>query len=201
MIFNRKKSKVAFIFYSKDGRSRNIIYGKVVTSTENSSEQMFYLPKYKTKLNIRQPTCYIEGRPFREIGYDSKGEINYIEVAKEGIDNKSYLDLGLTPEEKIVSLQRYKDNRRRYEQNLNKWQTISSIIFIIIMILAIIGVIVMTIQMKKIATENVEAAKIYKEIEQSKAKDIEVLNKIAEYQLQVMSSECGEDLEFKSTVS
>lgn len=124
--YSGKKHK--FLLYSKDGLNVSIVGASIRANKDNKSDRKFYFPDNQYELEIRKPTRFMNGKPYREITYDQEGKYCYLEGTTF---NEDKLNLTLKPEEKQIALFRLKEYQERYKDPIDKMGAISMIMQLI----------------------------------------------------------------------
>ncbi len=169
--FKSKGSKFKFLLYSRDGKSTTVIEAVVKIDSENKSKKTFVFKDHAGELMIRAPTLFMNGKPFREITYADDGDLAYIE-GKE-VDRTLYLKKALMPEEKQITLFRMKENNKRYENPIDKYQAILMGAMLIVVLLLVVGIIYVT-------TTYVKNIKVVTELAKDNLKTTSALSSIAD---------------------
>jgi len=118
LFFFKGSKKHEFLYYSLDGMNIKKILAKVKQDATNTQKTVFKFEN-GNELTQRNPTAFLNGKPFREVTQDDNGEYVYI---KRGFDKTKYLALALMPEEKSIALNRYKENQKSYDTGTSKLQ-------------------------------------------------------------------------------
>lgn len=175
---NRKnKKKFKFLLLSVNGKNWSTIYGLVKSDPQNPSKKKFFFEEYDTQLEIVAPQGILDANPVRFITQNSLGELNYLQQ-EVIIDKTAYLKVSLTPEEKAITLHRYKEQQLRFQNQFDKLKTtaiILGIILLILVLLATIGSIYVNQQtaktfagtmkdMKEIEVARIDSANTLKEV-------------------------------------
>lgn len=150
-------SGFSFLLYSKDGRVRTKLIAKIKSDEKNRAIKRFVFPDGQN-LPIREPTCYINNKPYREITFNSLGEYSYLEASKFDIDKETYLKLSLEPEEKQLALYRYKEYADKYSKSIDKYQAMTLVAMFIMTLIIGIGVIYSTIAYVNVSGKFVDIA-------------------------------------------
>lgn len=181
---NKNNKQFPFILYSADMIHRQVIYPKLKIDPLNHAQKKFFFEEHKESLEIKPPTAWIDGKSYREITYNDKGEFSYLEGLK--VNKDKYLEISISPEEKTIALARYKEHYERYKENMNKYQAYTMIGGFILVFLIAIGVIYSTIAYVNVSSNMVELEKQnvkYKELESG---NINAMNEIVK-QLVIIS--------------
>lgn len=149
------RKQFQFILYAKDGTNRTYLNAKVKTDPKHPDVQKFVFSGGQS-LDIKEPTCYINKKPVREITYNKLGEYCYLTATK--FDEKNYNSKALEPEEKQIALFRYKENSERYAKTLDKYQAITLIAMFVMTLIIGIGIIYCTITYVNTTSKFVEIA-------------------------------------------
>lgn len=162
----KRGKKFKFIFYSKDGKRSRVVDATVKVDPENVSKKQFFFAEFDQTLDIREPSVEFNNVLYRECTQDTNGDLQYVE--RSDID-RSKLKLSILPEEKSLSLYRFKENQRRYENPLSKATAGLLIGGFILVFLIMLGVVYSTIAFSNSASKQVETAKVNLEVSKSNA--------------------------------
>lgn len=139
----RKKKAYPFLLYSRDLQRRKVIQAQLKVDPDNRENKLFFFPGNDSRLALKEPTCFQDGVAYREIMQNKDGGYSYIEGAK--LDEKKYIELSLTPDEKSLALHRIKENEVRYQHPMSKSQAAMIITGFILVIVLVIGIVYCTI--------------------------------------------------------
>lgn len=139
----RKRKNYPFLLYSRNCKDRRVIYAALKVDPNNKENKLFAFPGVDTRLALREPTCFQDGKGYREIIQNKAGGYSYIKGAK--LDEKEYIQLSLNADEKALALHRLKENEARYQNPMGKMQAAVLITGFIMIILLSIGIIYSTI--------------------------------------------------------
>lgn len=139
----RKKKQYPFLLYSRDLERRKVIHASLKADPQNRENKKFFFPGVDTQLPLKEPTCFQSGVAYREIIQNKDGGYSYIKGTK--LDEKDYIELSLTPDEKSLALHRIKENEVRYQHPISKTQAAMIITGFIMIIILVIGIIYSTI--------------------------------------------------------
>lgn len=179
------RKRYMFLLYSKDGKHISKIEGEIRSDANNKSRKYFYFKELDTPLDIKPPSMWLDGVPYREITFNELSEYNYLLCAGIKIDEKNrekileknkmykvpkyvdgmrvddtlYKEVSLLPEEKTLALHRYKDNEARYRDPLSKLQAYQLIGTFIMLLLVILGTVYIVIQQSNTMTTILELEK------------------------------------------
>lgn len=141
--FFRQKKKYPFLLYSRDCKHRKIVYAQLKIDPGNKENKRFFFPGNDTTLELREPTAFQGGVSYREIMQNPNGGYSYVKGAE--INDKDYLELSLSPEEKALALARIKENEARHANPMSKTQAAMIITGFILILILTIGIIYSTI--------------------------------------------------------
>lgn len=156
-LIGKKKSDYPFHVYDRSGKHVETTYANLMVDQENRERRHFVFDKFKDKLDVRQPTKWVDGKPYREATFGVAGEMVYLEGTKISSDN--YLENALKPEERQITASKIKENTLRYAQPMNKWQAIGFLALIVLVLVVIGGTVYSVISETKISANYLEATK------------------------------------------
>ena len=160
LLYTRNKNKKKFqflLFKGNDLSTAKVINGYVKADPENPSKKKFFFDELDSPLEIRKPNFYLDGKPYRMITYNDLNEFSYLEGLR--IDQERYLRLALMPEEKAISLHRYKEQQIRYSNPYEKFNAGMVVGSIVMAIVVAIAVIFSTYNMTQSGKNTVEVLK------------------------------------------
>lgn len=158
--FSRSKGsnkKYPFLLYSDDGSVVRTITGKVKIDKNNNSKKCFVFEDNDTKLPVKKPTVFINGKPHRQITIGERGEYVYLEKTK--IDRSSYLSSALSSEDVAVATSLILENNREFDNPMQKTTAALVIGMAVIALLIMIGNVYVTITMVSNSDNLVASAK------------------------------------------
>jgi len=175
---NRNKKKFKFLLLSVNGKNWSTIYGMVKADPVNPSKKKFFFEEYDTQLEIEAPQGIIDGKPVRFVTQNHLGELNYLsqEVI---VDKEAYLKVALKPEEKAITLHRYKEQQMRFQQQFDKLKTTAIILGIVMLILVLLATVGSIYVNQQTAKTFAGVVKDLKDIEQVKASETQALKEVA----------------------
>jgi uncharacterized membrane protein YciS (DUF1049 family) len=135
--------KYDFLLYSSDAKTITIVKADVSVNPENVNDKLFTFANNTSKLEIRKPSRFIDGKPYREITFDNEGKYCYL--TQTSFDEKK-LEMSLQPEEKQIALFRLKESQERYKNPMEKLTAITLIAGFIMCLIIIGGVLFCTIK-------------------------------------------------------
>lgn len=111
-LYNKNRFRFDFELYSRDMKSSTSVKGRIKTDESNKKYRYFAFKNTDSRLEIKEPDFFKNGKPIRRITYDTTGEYIYVEGVE--VDNKDYLKYRLKPEHKTLYLQGLKDYANKY---------------------------------------------------------------------------------------
>lgn len=179
----RKKKQFPFLLYSRDCQRRKVIYATLKTDPTNRENKKFFFPGVDNQLPLQEPTCFQDGKAYREIMQNKDGGYSYLKCAK--IDEEDYIELSLTPDEKALALHRIKEYETRYQHPISKTQAAMIITGFIMIIILVIGIIYSTIAYVGAGKDVVKVVQANKENTAAIATSVGTLQKISVQQAQI----------------
>ncbi len=182
----RKKKQYPFLLYSRDCQRRKVIHASLKTDPANKENKMFCFAGVDTKLPLREPTCFQDKVSYREIMQNKDGGYSYLEGIK--IDEKKYIEVSLTPDEKALALHRLKENEVRYQNPMGKTQAAMIITGFIMIIILTIGIVYSTIAYVGAGKDVVKVVKENKEAINAMSANTANLARISQQQAQITAA-------------
>jgi len=198
MYFFRRKKQYPFLLYSRDLKRRKVIYAVLKTDPNNKENKKFFFQGMDTQLPLKEPTAFQNNVAYREVIQNKAGGYSYIEGTK--LDEKDYLELSLSPDEKSLALHRIKENEDRNSNPMSKTQAAMLITGFILIIILVIGIIYSTIAYVGAAKNLVKLAEQTKAIQASAGANLQIMNTITEQQARITAMLTG-DKNITRTVS
>jgi hypothetical protein len=137
--YMKKGGKYPFLLYSRNGKQITQLNAILKTDPENSARKQFFIDTIGFSFDVKSPSKWIGQTAYREIIQTESGDYAYIKGTE--IDEKDYIKVSLQPEEKIIALNRYKENKRRYTNPISKGMAgllVGSLILAFILIVGIV---------------------------------------------------------------
>lgn len=179
---NQAKKRFPFMVYSKDGKTRYTIFGTIKKDPENPYDQKFFFDKYPP-IKVSEPSAFVDGKPIREVTFNDLGELSYIDT---NLKDDKYKTHNITPEEKQLALNKYKEARRRFENTMNKYQAAVVIGAFLLILVLILGIIYASVSyanaaksMGEVAKENSKVSNDLKQIAETNKEVSEQLLKVS----------------------
>jgi hypothetical protein len=110
LLANKKKYSFVFLLYSTDLKSSNIIKAKIVKDKNNDKLRHFVFKENNSKLEVREPNGFFNGKPVREITFDNTGDYVYLSKQK----SEGFVNYSMDPTDKNLYLHMMKDNANKY---------------------------------------------------------------------------------------
>lgn len=180
---NSKSWNIRFHLVTSQGLKE--VKGKRITSKTNKSQRFFVFKNNTTKLHIKEPNGYYNGKPTRFITYSPNGDYVYLESFEP--DKNNYLKYSLEPEERELSLWRFQENQKSYG-SVDKMAIASLFTNIALVVIIAIAVIYSVISFTKNADTFAEIAKNNRETVSEMNGQITAIERISEYQMIIMQN-------------
>lgn len=181
----RRRKQFPFLLYSRDCKRRRVIFAKLKIDPENRENKRFFFPGIDSSLELREPTCFHEGKAYREIMQNKNGGYSYIDGAK--IDEDGFIKLSLSPDEKVLALSRMKDYGERYANPMSKHQAYMLITGFVLIIILVVGIVYSTISYVGAGKNLIKFAEQNKEAQRITASAAANLEKVNEQQIAILS--------------
>ena len=170
LLYRRSNFKHVFRVWSRDLSSSVIVRAKIEVDKENKSSRIFVFKDNPSRLILRDPQHWNNGKPERWVVPDESGEYQYLSpsskvlLAREVVDpttNKStvkaiddarYMQTRLHPVDKQLALEAMRNNQKRYETT----DKAGIITFMSLIVLAAI-IMIAGIYIFSVATKNIVA--------------------------------------------
>lgn len=173
----RGGSKTDFMLIGREGKTLDLFKCKIILD-QNTKEKVFNLSKFGKRLPLKPANLFLNGKPIRVVTYDSGGDIVYADPCK--LDEKNYMNINLSPEEKQIALNRYKDNASQFGSDISKFQAMVVIGLVVMFIFSALGTSYTAYSISKAVKTVAENSEDAKTIAQSNAKVSETNKEVVE---------------------
>lgn len=182
----RKKQGYPFLLYSRDLQRRKVIQATLKADPGNKENKQFFFGGVDTKLSLKEPTCFQDGVAYREVMQNKDGGYSYIEGCE--INEKNYIELSLTADEKSLALHRIKENEARYANPMGKQQAAMLITGFVLIIILVIGIIYSTIAYVGAGKDVIKVVVATKEMQNAQNANTNTLALISAQQAQITAA-------------
>lgn len=184
--FFKKKKQYPFLLYSRNMRDRRVVYGSLKIDPDNKEDKKFFFAGMTSTLPLKEPTCFQDGKAYREIIQNKDGGYSYIEECR--LDEDKYMSLSLSPDEKSLALHRIKENEDRNQNPMSKHQAVMLITGFVLIIILVIGIIYATIAYVGASKNLVKLAEETKKITNTIASSNNVMKDITAQQTAIIAA-------------
>lgn len=179
-----------FLLFSTDGATAKNIKGRIKVDEVNRSKKEFVFENYSTKLPIKPAQLTINGKGYRLLRVEDKGELHYLKGITIG--NDDYLATALNPEEKQIALAAILENNQEFQNPMSKTQAALMVSMMILVLVVVIATVYGVGSLVANSKDMASIAKVQKEVMSSVHGSVLVLSEITAQNAAIVAALTGD---------